>query len=512
MRFYRFVSNIKYYLPFLLIGACQTDTFFEIKDPSTTKITFNNTIKETDEFNILTEEYIFNGGGVASADFDNDGQLDLFFTGNQVANKLYLNRGNWQFEDISQPAGIEATNKWSTGVTTVDINGDGWIDIYVCAAMNEENRANMLFVNQGLDENKIPHFTEEAFNFGIAEKGNSMGAVFFDYDRDGLLDLYVLNNEQSTQLPTNYRKKIEDGTAVSNDRLFRNTGEGRFEDVTYQAGILIEGFGLGVAVLDINKDQYPDLYIGNDYITNDLLYVNNGDGTFSNQIDKFIKHQSMFTMGVDASDFDNDGSEDIVTLDMLGETNYRKKTTISYSSYESVLLNKKWGYQTQHSRNMLHKSNGVQSPFSEVGMFSGVYQTDWSWSPLFFDADNDSRRDLFITNGFPRDITDKDFSDFRQSVSRFVNPSVILDCIPVVKQSNYVFKNLGGFTFEDTTMDWGMSLPSFSNGAIFTDLDNDGDLDYVINNINDHSFVYENKARQKKQIQLSESQSKRSNR
>ena len=466
--------------------------FFQI-DSKTSNVKFNNQIIENDTLNILNEEYVFNGGGVAAADFDNDGKTDLFFTGNQQPNRIYLNQGDFVFKDISESAKILAQDKWSTGVTYVDINNDNLIDIYVCAAMHKNNRDNMLFINKGVDpQTGIISFEEKASEYGIDDSGNSMGAVFFDYNKDGLLDLFVLNNEQSKTIPTNYRKKITDGTAVSNDKLYKNNGDGSFSDVTIEAGITIEGFGLGVAISDVNYDGWPDIFIGNDYITNDLLYINNQDGTFSNKIRDFIKHQSMFSMGVDISDFNNDGYPDIVSLDMLGETNYRKKTTISYSNYETVLLNKKWDYQTQHSRNMLHLGNGNNIPFSEIGMLSEIYQTDWSWSPLFFDADNDGLKDLFVTNGFPRDITDKDFSDFRQSVSRYVNNSSILDCIPVVKKPNYSFKNNGDLTFSDKSSDWGLGIDSFSNGAAYADLDKDGDLDYIINNINDEAFIFKN--------------------
>ena len=344
--------------------------FFQI-DGKTSNVKFNNQIIENDTLNILNEEYVFNGGGVAAADFDNDGKTDLFFTGNQQPNRIYLNQGDFVFKDISESAKILAQDKWSTGVTYVDINNDNLIDIYVCAAMHKNNRDNMLFINKGVDpQTGIISFEEKASEYGIDDSGNSMGAVFFDYNKDGLLDLFVLNNEQSKTIPTNYRKKITDGTAVSNDKLYKNNGDGSFSDVTVEAGITIEGFGLGVAISDVNYDGWPDIFIGNDYITNDLLYINNQDGTFSNKIRDFIKHQSMFSMGVDISDFNNDGYPDIVSLDMLGETNYRKKTTISYSNYETVLLNKKWDYQTQHSRNMLHLGNGNNIPFSEIGMLS----------------------------------------------------------------------------------------------------------------------------------------------
>lgn len=484
----------------LIIGSsCQrkSDTLFELR--SDTSIEFNNLIIESDSFNILTDEYIFNGGGVAVGDFNNDSLPDLYFTGNQVSNKLYINKGKFDFEDITESSGTAASDRWSTGVTVVDINGDGWLDIYVCAAMfpEMEKRANMLFVNQGLDEKGNPFFKELASEYGIAEAGNSMMATFLDYNNDGLLDLYVLNNEQNKGVPSNFREKITDGTAINNDRLYKNNGDGTFSDVTIEAGITIEGFGLGIAVADINQDGWSDIYISNDYTPNDILYINNQDGTFTNRTKDYIRHQSMFSMGSDISDYNNDGYQDIITLDMLGEINFRKKTTIAKNSYQTYINNEEWGYEYQHVRNMLHVGNGPGIPFSEIGFLAGVYQTDWSWSPLFVDMDNDGNRDLLITNGFPRDITDKDFANYRADVGNVASVRQLLDSIPIVKIPNYAFRNEGEWIFKDQGIDWGLNKPSFSNGAVFVDLDKDGDLDYVVNNINDPAFVFENKLNNK---------------
>ncbi|APA65462.1 VCBS repeat-containing protein [Maribacter sp. 1_2014MBL_MicDiv] len=470
-------------------------------DADQSGITFNNKIIETDSFNILTSEYIFNGGGVAIGDFNNDSKQDVFFTGNQVDNKLYLNKGNFTFEDITTISGTAASKKWKTGVATVDINNDGFLDIYICAAMypSKEEKANMLFVNQGLNENGIPIFKEMAKEYGIADSGNSMNATFFDYDNDGLLDLYVLNNVDVHVLPSNYRNKITDGTALSNDRLYKNNGDGTFTDVTIEAGITIEGYGLGIAISDLNNDGWSDIYISNDYLTNDILYTNNQDGTFSNNIDDFIKHQSKFSMGNDISDFNNDGYLDIITLDMLGETNYRLKTTIRDTKYNDYVMNKRYGYSHQYMRNMLQIGQGKDLPFSETGLLAGVSRTDWSWSPLFFDANNDGYKDLFITNGFPRDITDLDFGEFNFNVRRFLSPRQILDSIPVVKIPNYSFENNLNGTFKNTSASWGLDIPSFSNGAAFCDFDNDGDLDYIVNNINEEAFLFQNNTNTKDQ-------------
>ncbi|WP_158856658.1 FG-GAP-like repeat-containing protein [Lunatibacter salilacus] len=480
----------------IALFSCSTpeEKLFRLLPASHTNITFSNDITESDSVNILTEEFIFNGGGVAVGDFNNDGLPDLFFSGNEVPNKLYLNRGNLTFEDVSEQAGIKAIGKWSTGVTVVDVNRDGLMDLYVCAAMKKDSlsRANMLFVNQGVNKDCIPVFEEQAEKYGIAEKGYSMSAVFLDFDNDGLLDLYVLNNLLVTSLPGVYRDKITDGTAGNNDRLYNNNGDGTFTDVSDEAGILIEGYGLGVAIADFNEDGWPDIYVSNDYLSNDILYINNQNGTFTNRITDYIRHQSYFSMGVDVGDINNDGLFDLITLDMLAETNYRMKTTISKNSYQTYVNNEAWGYEYQYVRNMLHLNNGMGVPFSEIGHMAGVFQTDWSWSPLLVDMDNDGRRDLMVTNGYPRDITDKDFTNFRADMGATASPTILLDSIPIVKIPNYAFRNMGNLSFENVSAAWGIDHPSFSNGAVFVDLDLDGDLDYVVNNINGEAFVFEN--------------------
>jgi len=485
----------------LMVISCsdKNQKLFQLVDSNHSGITFNNQITETENFNVLTEEYIFNGGGVAASDFNNDGRTDLFFTGNQVSNKLYLNDGDFKFSDVTDQAGLNSSDYWSTGVAIADVNSDGWQDIFVCASMLEGNKANRLYINQGVDQNNQLSFKEMAQDYQLFNDRNTMAALFFDYDRDGLIDLYVLNNEMEKFSPTNYRDKIIDGTARSTDQLFKNMGDGRFKDVSLEAGITIEGFGLGIAALDINNDGWTDLYVSNDYLSNDVLYVNQGNGSFKNEISSYFKHQSKFSMGNDASDFNNDGIDDVITVDMLGETQYRKKTTIGKSDYQDFIHNNQWGYEFQHSRNMLHKGNPDGIPFSEIGMMAGVYQTDWSWSPLFMDADNDGFKDLFITNGFPRDITDIDFINFKFEYERYSSHQILLDSMPSVKIPNYVYKNVDSYQFENKTSDWGINIPSFSNGAVYADLDNDGDLDYVVNNINDKAFVFKNTLNSKNQ-------------
>ena len=481
-----------------LLSTCKrkTETLFELTQADKTGIDFINTIEETDSFNILTYEYIYNGGGVGVADFNNDGKQDIVFTGNQVPNKIYLNEGDFKFKDITEVASINIPGRWNSGIALADINNDGWMDMYVCATMKPDSldRRNMLFINNGLNKDGLPTFSERAADYKLDDTGFSVNAAFLDYDGDGDLDLYVLTNQKLKNFPTNYRLKLNDGTSPNNDRLYRNNGDGTFADVSREAGISIEGFGLGLAISDVNLDGWPDIYVSNDYLSNDILFINNRNGTFTNRVAEFIGHQSQFSMGNDAADINNDGLPDIITLDMLPEINARKKTTIGNKSYQTYINNKKYGYEYQYVRNMLHINNGLNKEvkFSEVGQLSGVSQTEWSWSPLFADFDNDGYKDLLITNGFPKDITDKDFANFRADKENIAGTRYLLDSIPVVKISNYAYKNNGDLTFQDVTKSWGLSIPSFSNGAAFADLDNDGDLDYVVNNINDVAFVYRN--------------------
>jgi hypothetical protein len=336
-----------------------------------------------------------------------------------------------------------------------------------------------------------------ADEYGIADTGHSMHAAFFDYDLDGDLDLYVLNNIISKEVPTNYRIKITDGTSINNDHLYQNLGNGKFKNVSKEAGILIEGYGLGIAVGDVNKDGYPDLYISNDYISNDLLYINQKNGTFKNEIAEYVSYQSRFSMGNDMADINNDGCLDIATMDMMPEQYFRKKQTINGNSYYVYINNEKYGYDPQYVRNMLQIHNGfldsMMMPYSEIGQMAGVYQTEWSWSPLMADFDNDGDKDLFITNGFPKDLTDKDFTNYKAQVYGSVaGDAHMIERIPIVKVSNYAYENKGDLHFENQAKAWGMEIPSFSNGAAFADLDNDGDLDYVVNNINDIAFIYKN--------------------
>jgi enediyne biosynthesis protein E4 len=483
----------------LLGAACSKPTRFESLPPEDTGIRFNNIVEEKDTFNILHNEYMYNGGGVGIADLNNDGLQDVIFSGNKISSRIYLNNGDFRFTDITSSFENIDNGQWYSGVVVTDINQDGWADVYLTSTTSNdpELRRNRLWVNQGVSADGSLKFREMASEYGIDDDGYGVHAGFFDYDLDGDLDLYILNNIVNKAVPTNYRAKIIDGTAPNNDRLYRNEGNGKFTNVTMEAGIVYEGFGLGLAFGDVNKDGYPDIYVSNDYISNDILYINKKDGTFENATKKFISYQSRFSMGNDMADCNNDGNLDIITMDMMPEEYSRKKQTINGNSYLVYINNEKWGYETQYVRNMLHVHNGFVNgemmPFSEVGQMAGVFQTEWSWSPLFADFDNDGDKDLAITNGFPKDLTDKDFTNYKAQVYGFVaTDRHILPRIPIVKVPNYAFENKGDLRFEDLTEEWGMRTPSFSNGAAFVDLDNDGDLDYVVNNINDPAYVYRN--------------------
>ena len=510
----------KYIIPvlFLLcnIISCSSPKkeglYFTILPASETGIDFNNTIAEDDSTNMFVNEYTYMGGGVGIGDFNNDGLEDIFFAGNQVSSKLYINKGNMKFEDVTQNAGV-ATTSWCTGVSVVDINNDGWPDIYVSVSgkVPGSQRKNLLFINQ---HNLT--FKEEAAEYGLADTSYSTQAVFLDYDKDGRMDMYLLNHTLNDNRPNDIRDNKIDSNAIAGDKLYHNEGippgmnHPVFKDVSKQAGIVEDGNGLGVVVSDFNGDGYPDIYVWNDYIRNDVLWLNNKNGTFSNCIASSLRHQSYSSMGTDAADINNDDLPDIITLDMQPETNERKKMMYSFLNNQRHQLEMDKGYQPEYIHNMLQLNNGVrqidnrEEPFfSEIGEMAGIAETDWSWSVLIADLDNDGWKDVHITNGLGRDPTNIDFLEYRRKT---VMESGIPDNDPRqrkiltdqltalgnVSLRNYLYTNQGGLTFEDVSQKAGIDQTSISNGAAYADLDNDGNLDLVTNNINGNSFIMHN--------------------
>jgi hypothetical protein len=471
---------------------------------SRTGIDFKNTITETDSFQVMSFEYIYNGAGVGIGDLNNDGLQDIVFSGNQVSPRAYLNTGNFKFNDITKNFVGLTNNQWFSSVTLADVNGDGWVDVYFTSTASKDPKkcTNRLWINNGIKDGNGPTFTEMAEKFGIANEDQSVNATFFDYDCDGDLDLYVLNNTLTQRMNTSYRAKVTDGSAANNDKLYRNNGDGTFTNVTKEAGILYEGFGLGLAISDVNKDGYPDIFVSNDYMSNDLLYINQGNGTFKNEIRKYLSYQTKSSMGDDIADINNDGNPDIMTLDMLPEKYYRKKQTINGFSYIFYVNDAKYDYEHQYLRNMLHLHNGFMNgkmlPYSEVGQLLGIYQTEWSWSPLFADYDNDGDKDLLVTNGYPRDMTDKDWTRMKAQVYGFVgDANYVIDLAPALKVPNFAFENTGNLNFVNKSKEWLPDVPSYSYGAAFVDLDNDGDLDYITNNLNDEPFILKNTTMEK---------------
>jgi len=469
-------------------------------------VNFNNQLSPDPNLNILTYLYFYNGAGVASGDFNNDGLIDLYFTGNQVADRLYINSGNLKFQDVSIAASIKNDTGWTTGVSIVDINNDGLLDIYVCKVgqFKTITGQNMLFVNQGVDEKGIPSFKEEADLYGLDIKSFATQASFFDYDLDGDLDMYLLNHSvypNRTYGKGSSRKLID---SLAGDKLFQNQ-DGLFIEVSESSGIFQGkiGYGLGLGLSDLNHDGYPDIYIGNDFFENDYLYINQKDGTFKEIISanqNSVGHTSHFSMGNDIADIDNDGWSDIVSLDMLPENLQAYKTSgreYNNSVYEQYLKN---GYRPQYMQNsLLHNKGGAF--FEETAFASGISATDWSWSPLIVDLDNDGHKDLFVSNGILGATNDMDFINFiaNTKIQEQLNKGMeekdlkFTEQLPQRKLSNYFFKNNGDLTFTNYTLNWFQELPSFSNGSIYADLDNDGDQDLVVNNVNSEAFILENK-------------------
>ena len=497
-----------------VLASCERkQTLFKEIKSAHSNIHFSNEIKEDDNLNVVNYEYLYNGGGVGIGDFNNDSLPDIYFTGNRVPNKLYLNKGNMQFEDVTALSGVGGGGKWCKGVSVIDINNDGMLDIYVNVAVTNpaRSRINLLYVCKRIDPVlHIPIYVEMAAEYGLADSSHTQMASFFDFDNDGDLDVYLLINELNENYPNDFRPIKSDGSMPNTDKLLRNDWNETlqhsvFTDVSKQAGITWEGYGLGVSTCDINGDGWKDIYVSNDYLSNNELYINNRNGTFTNRCAEYFKHTSRNAMGNDIADINNDGLPDLIELDMAPADNYRLKMMNNPINYSTFQNSTKFGYMQQYVRNVLQVNQGprmlgndsIGEPvFSELGYFSGVAHTDWSWAPLLIDADNDGWRDLLVSNGLPKDMTDLDFMAYRHEAKTKTPIADVLNQLPSVKISNYIFKNNHDLTFSDKTVEWGWHTPTFSTGMGYADFDRDGDLDVVVNNTNMAATLLENKGAQ----------------
>jgi enediyne biosynthesis protein E4 len=486
-----------------LSGCHRTNSpapLFELLSPSATGVTFANELPENADFNILNYLYYYNGGGVAVGDVNGDGLPDLYFTSNLGPNRLYINKGNYKFEDVTDKAGVAGPPGWKTGVTMADVNGDGVLDIYVSAVdYLGEHGHNVLYINNGDGT-----FSDRTEQYGLSFSGYSTQAVFFDYDGDGDLDMYLLNNSTHTERGISLRPQRNVRNPRAGDRLYRNDG-GHFTDVSEQAGIYggVEGYGLGIVVSDLNLDGCPDIFVTNDFQENDFVYINNCNGTFTESIAKSLGHTSRFSMGADAADFNNDGRPDLIVVDMLPEQQKILNTSANAESFNVFNMKVKAGYYPQYARNTLQLNRG-DGRFSDIGYLAGVFATDWSWAPLFADLDNDGFKDLFITNGIYRRPNDMDYISYvgNEAVQATLAHGItemnlaLLKKMPQIPIANYAFHNNGNLTFTNMAEAWGLGQPGFSNGAAYVDLNNSGALDLVVNNVNAPASIYRNHARE----------------
>ncbi len=481
------------------------DQLFSRLPSSYTGVRFENRLNDTRDRNVFTYRNHYNGGGVALGDLTGDGLPELLLTSNLSENRLYVNEGEFRFRDVTKEAGVAGNGSWATGVTFADLNADGWLDIYVCYAGNvaDERRANELYIHQGLNANGVPTFEEMAAQFGIADEGYATHAAFFDYDRDGYLDLYLVNNSPQAVSSFGLRNIRDERHPLGGDKLYRNVG-GRFVDVSERAGIFGSefAFGLGVAVGDVNRDGWPDIYVSNDFFERDYLYVNNRDGTFTELLDRQMPAISFSSMGLDIADIDDDGRLDIYVTDMLPEDDYRLKTTFTFEDWAGYQTKLKHDYHHQFMRNTLQLNNG-DGTFSEIGQIAGVARTDWSWSALVADFDLDGHKDIHVTNGILHDVTSQDYVSFladartmrAAAMSERVDFMGLIEKMPSTELPNHAFRNGGQLVFSNVGAAWGLNTPGFSNGAAYGDVNGDGALDLVVNNVNQEAFIYRNNAR-----------------
>ncbi|MFD2561255.1 VCBS repeat-containing protein [Aquimarina rubra] len=509
-----------------IVCACKTDqsykkqiisidattkkpTLFELQNPESSGFYFLNEVNQTDAINIITYENYYNGGGVGIGDVNNDGLPDVFMTGNLFGGRLFLNKGDLKFEQISESAGVFSAG-FTTDVTFVDINNDGYQDIYLCKSLSSQPdmRKNVLLIN-----NKDNTFTNQADVYGIADNGYSNQSVFFDYDHDGDLDLYIMNHRADFDKANHiFDSKEKKGNITPDhvfwneayaDRLYRNDGNKKFTEVSKKAGIINSDFSLSAVPKDLNNDGWVDLYISNDFSSKDHAYINQKDGTFKDEIETIFNHIPVSAMGLDIADINNDGLEDVMNVDMTPEDNYRRKQLKGRGSYDKYHLAKKYGFYHQITRNMLHLNNG-DGTYSEIGQLAGIAYTDWSWSTLFADFDNDGWQDIYVSNGHYNDITDQDYLKYRsvEAIEKAggndqVKPLDLINLMTSTKINNYFYKNTGSLQFEDRTVESGLGFPSYSNGSAYADLDLDGDLDLIVNNFNQESFLFKNTSREK---------------